>query len=153
MGDFIKPEDLAPFASIAEAKATAMIEDAEAMAKLVAPCIADTEFAHTAAVKAVLRGAILRWNDAGSGAVTTQTAGPYSQTYDNRQTRKSLFWPSEIEQLQDLCTPEGTGKAYAVDTVAPCAAVHADVCALTFGALYCSCGADLAGVPLWETSE
>ncbi|WP_280331493.1 hypothetical protein [Nocardia wallacei] len=149
MGDFISTTDLAPFATIETAKATAMIEDAEAMAVLVAPCITNDGFVHTAAVKAILRGAILRWNDSGSGAVTSQTAGIFGQTIDTRQTRKSLFWPSEIEQLQDLCTESGTGTAFNIDTVTS-SAFHADTCSLVFGALYCSCGGDIAGWPLSE---
>ncbi|MGI5222487.1 hypothetical protein [Nocardia sp. CA-290969] len=152
MGDFIQPVDLAPFATIDPAKAAAMIEDAEAMAKEYAPCITDAEFVKQGAVKAILRGAILRWNDAGSGAVATQSAGPYAQTYDTRQPRRQLFWPSEIEQLQGLCTTDGDGKAFAVDTAPGCGTVHAATCSLVFGALYCSCGADLAGTPLWGVS-
>lgn len=151
MGTFISESDLTPFAVIEAAKAAAMIADGEAMAKLVAPCITDAGFAHADAVKAILRGAILRWNDAGSGAVTSQSAGPYSQTVDTTRARKSLFWPSEIEQLQDICAPSGGG-AFSVDTLSTgSAVVHADICALTFGGEYCSCGAVLTqGLPLYE---
>ena len=39
MGTFIAPLDLAPFATIPDAKASAMIADAEANAILVAPCL------------------------------------------------------------------------------------------------------------------
>ena len=39
--------------------------------------------------------------------------------------------------------------AFSIDTVG-CATVHADICALNFGASYCSCGADIAGWPLYE---
>lgn len=151
MGDFISTTDLGPFATIETAKANAMIADAEAMAKLVAPCITDVEFEHEDAVKAILREAILRRNDAGSGAVTTQTAGPFSQAVDTSRPRRGLFWPSEIEQLQDLCSDTGNSGAFSVDTVANGVIVHADVCSLNFGADYCSCGAILTGAwPLWE---
>lgn len=121
---FLIPNDLAAFATIDQAKAEAMIEDAEAYATLAAPCITTSEFladpAYVAAVKAVLRGVILRWEDAGTGAVTQQGAGPYQQTVDTRSTRKGMFWPSEITQLRDLCTAftgEGEQSAFAVDTV------------------------------------
>lgn len=151
MGDFIEPTDLAPFATIAEPKAEAMIEDAEAMAKEVAPCIAEQAFAKKPAVKAILRAAILRWNDAGSGAKVTQGALGYSQTIDTSNPRRGLFWPSEIEQLQKLCASEGGGKAYAVDTISTGVVVHADICSINFGATYCSCGAILTqGLPLYE---
>lgn len=110
---FLTTDDLTPFATIEATKAQAMIDDAEAMAVLVAPCIADAEFANAAAVKAILRGVVLRWNDAGSGALASEGAGPFSQTIDTRQERRTMFWPSEIEQLQNLCGTLG-GSVYSV---------------------------------------
>jgi len=115
---FLTPEDLTPFATIDPAKAQAMIDDAEAMAELVAPCITAEGFANDAAVKAILRGAVIRWNDAGSGALQSQTAGPFGQTYDTRQERRGMFWPSEIEQLQNLCGTVG-GSVYTVSMAGP----------------------------------
>lgn len=100
---FLTPDDLAPFATIDEAKAQAMIDDAEAMAVLVAPCITTSDFANAAVVTAILRGAVLRWHDSGSGALSAQAAGPFSQTLDTRQQRRAMFWPTEIAQLQSLC--------------------------------------------------
>lgn len=141
--------DLTPFASIAPHKADAMIADAMALAAQIAPCILDEDFAHPAAAKAIIRGAILRWNEAGTGAMQSTTAGPFSSTVDTRVTRRGMFWPSEISDLQRLCSSSGGTRAFAVDTVGT-TTNHADVCSLNFGALYCSCGADIAGVPLWE---
>ncbi|OBK56331.1 hypothetical protein A5656_19665 [Mycobacterium gordonae] len=115
-GPLLTPADLCPFATIASAKAEQMIEDALGMAEVVAPCITKPEFAHRRAAKAILRGAILRWNEAGNGAATTKTAGIYGQTVDTRQPRKAMFFPSEIEQLQKLCRSDGdAGGAYFVD--------------------------------------
>lgn len=120
---FLTTDDLAPFAPIADDKAEAMIEDAEAQAVLVAPCITslapnDPKYA---AVRAILRGAVLRWNDAGSGGVTTnqRMSGPYSemQVIDNTKQRRGAFWPSEIEQLQRICAGDPVRRAYAVDTM------------------------------------
>lgn len=159
---FITPEDLAPFADIDPDKAAAMIEDAEAMAVTTAPCLpgltappdgeseADrvVREGKLATVKAVLRAAILRWEDAGSGGAQSEqnTIGPFSQMTTFTQTRRSLFWPSEITQLQEICAGEKSGKAFGIDTLGPGAPVvgdHAIWCSLAFGALYCSCGADL----------
>lgn len=121
---FLVPADLTAFATIDETKALAMIEDSEAMALLAAPCLSDPDFLADAAlvsvVKAVLRGAILRWNDAGSGAVTQQGAGPFQQTVDTRTVRRGMFWPSEIAQLRDLCAAfsgEGSDGAFMVNMV------------------------------------
>lgn len=142
------PADLTPYATIDETKANAMIDDALALAAVVAPCINDDDFAYADAAKAVLRGAILRWNDSGTGALAQQGAGPFQTTYDTRQSRRSLFYPSEISQLQDLCKESGTEQAFTVDTVSTTVA-HADWCAINFDANYCDCGAVLAGYPIF----
>lgn len=42
--------------------------------------------------------------------------------------------------------------AFSVDMVGA-SVVHADWCSLYFGATYCSCGASLAGYPIFEGSE
>ena len=148
----LTPEDLAPFASISEAKALVMIEDAMALAARVAPCIISADFAHDGAARAILRRVVLRWNDQGSGALTTESVDDYSGTVDTRQPSRNLFWPSEITQLQELCKTGEASGAFSVDTVSVSPLVqHADICSLRFGATYCSCGAvlTLAG-PLWE---
>jgi hypothetical protein len=113
----LSPIDLDPFAEIDPVKAQAMIDDALALAARVAPCLTDAEFAYEDAAKAILRGAILRWHDAGTGAVQQQTAGPFGMQVDTRQQRRGMFWPSEINQLQDLCRDGDTrGQAFTVDT-------------------------------------
>src|SRR4051794_39171076 len=111
MGSFIDRLDLVAFVDdLDPGKAAAMIEDAEAMAILTAPCLsglsvipagetadaAVLRLSKIAGVKAILRAAILRWNEAGSGAVSAKTVGPFGQTIDTRVQRRSLFWPSEI---------------------------------------------------------
>ncbi|PND58124.1 hypothetical protein CRM90_09030 [Mycobacterium sp. ENV421] len=112
----ITPADLDPFATIEEAKAVQMIEDALGMAELYAPCINSPEFAHRRAAKAIIRGAILRWHEAGNGAATTKSAGIYGQTVDTRQPRKAMFYPSEIDQLKQLCrSDDEDGGAFSID--------------------------------------
>lgn len=118
MGTFLDASDLSAFATIDTAKVEAMIEDAEAMAVLAAPCISAANFAHTAAVRAILRGAVLRWNDSGSGALQAQTAGPFGQTLDTRQERRGMFWPSEIVALQSLCV-DSQGGVYSTSLAGP----------------------------------
>ena len=153
---FLTPDDLSAFTetAISETKALTMIEDATALATLAAPCLAveaDLTATQTAQVRAVLRGAILRWVDAGSGALQSQQAGPFGQTLDTRQPRKGMFWPSEIQQLQNICGGSDSTGIYGVDTVGS-TTVHSDICATNFGAIYCSCGADIAGYPLYEVT-
>lgn len=156
MTAYLQVSDLEPFADIPSPKAVEMIADAEAMAVTVAPCLADSSDLSSnqvAAVKAVLRGAVLRWHEAGTGAFQSKTTGPFSVQYDTRQQRRSMFWPSEIEQLQAICqaVSGGGGAAFAVDTIATTTLNHSPICAINFGAPYCSCGAALTGDdPLYE---
>jgi hypothetical protein len=100
--------DLAPFAEIPDAKAQAMIDDALALAARVAPCITDEDFSYPDAAKAIIRGAILRWHEAGTGALQAQTAGPFGVQMDTRQQRRGMFWPSEINDLTALCASSST---------------------------------------------
>lgn len=113
-------EDLDPFVpDFPAAKGQAMIDDALATARVIAPCIKDDAFdADKAAMaKAILRGAVLRWNEAGTGAIQQQAAGPFSMAIDTRQQRRGMFWPSEIEQLQELCRDAADGGgAFTVDS-------------------------------------
>lgn len=156
---YLTPDDLAPFAEIDEAKARAMIADAEATAATVAPCITEDEFINNAVreayVKSVIRGAVLRWHESGTGAFQQQTAGPFTVGMDTRQQRRGMFFPSEIEQLQDACKRfrGQTSQAFSVDT-APRRmplGVHRDICDLAFGGDDCSCGAVLTlDEPLFE---
>ena len=160
MGQFIVEADLAPFAIIDAAKAAEMVADAEAQAILIAPCLPGLltvpvdetaealalRTAKLAAVKSILRGAILRWEDAGTGVITQQTVGPFGQQIAP-QPRRSMFWPSELKQLQDICAGTAS-KAFSVDTV-PYVTAHAPWCDLMLGGTTCSCGADIAGYPIY----
>lgn len=111
------PADLVTFApDLDPAKASEMIEDAMALAERIAPCIVTEDFAYAKAAKAILRGAILRWHEAGTGATVQQSAGPFSQSIDTKQQRRGMFWPAEIEQLQDLCKGVEVGGVFSIDT-------------------------------------
>jgi hypothetical protein len=143
---FLLWDDLTPFAADIEArKASEMIADATALATLAAPCLSDElalTDAQVSAVRAVLRTAVLRWNEAGSGAVQSEAVGGWSATLDNRQPRRGMFWPSEIVQLQNICGGTGS-RAYGIDTTpAGWGVRHLDTCSVNFGG-DCSCGAIL----------
>lgn len=149
MGKFLVPADVP---TLDEGDAERLIEDAEALAMLAAPCLeGDLSPEKVAQARAILRGTILRWNDAGSGAIVQQNAGPFAMT-TTPQVRRNSFWPSEIKDLQKICRSADTGKAYSVDTAPGFGSMHALICNLNFGANYCSCGADISGGagPLYE---
>ncbi len=148
----ITVEDLDPFADIDAIKAEAMIVDAMALAARIAPCITETDFAYPEAAKAIIRGAILRWNDAGSGVRTQETVGPFSHSLDGTQNKRGRFWPSEITDLEKLCRSSTSG-AFTVDTAPGFGGIHAPWCSLNFGATYCSCGVDIAGFVLFGAPQ
>lgn len=136
-----------------------MIAGANAKALRVAPCLgwdgsvtdqpAPSE-EQLAEAKLVLIGAVKRWADAGSGALQSQTAGPFAQTLDTRQRTGYHLWPSEITDLQGICSGGPAGRqAFSIDT-APSYVSHMPWCSLVLGATYCSCGADIAGYPIYE---
>lgn len=142
------PDDIA-----SHAMATLWVEGANARASRVAPCLASTDPEPTddqiAEAKLVLIGAVIRWSQAGAGAFQSQTLGPLGVTLDTRQRGGFNLWPSEVTQLQDICKNGSESKAYAVDTV-PSGACHSPICSLYFGGDACSCGADIAGQPIYE---
>ncbi|MFF5793684.1 hypothetical protein ACFY5D_16685 [Paeniglutamicibacter sp. NPDC012692] len=116
-------EDLQAFdPDISEAKAAIMVKDAIARAKQLAPFLAsdDLDQPSADAASGVIRRAVLRWNDAGTGAITqeSQSAGNFSQSksIDNRETSKVLFFPSEVDELRALGPVKPRkGKAFSID--------------------------------------
>lgn len=115
-------DDLTPWLpNLDEELAEVMIADALALAARVAPCIlGDTLSADDeAAAKAVIRQAIRRWHDSGSGAYVQQTAGPISVVTDNRQSYKWLFTRPEEALLAGLCDTGARRKAFMVDMLPP----------------------------------
>ena len=138
-----------------------MVSGANANASRVAPCLTwdgseTTKPAPSAdqlaEARLVLIGAVKRWAEAGSGALSQQTAGPFGMTVDTRQKAGYSLWPSEIERLQDICRTGGpVGRAaFSIDTAPQYGAgAHLPWCSINFGST-CSCGVDIAGYPIFE---
>lgn len=120
MGVILSEEDLSPFADIDAAKSEAMIDDVEALAFRAAPCLrtADEEGV-TAAAKAILRGAVLRWHESGVTSYTAQTSGPPGYPIDPLRERRNLLWPSEVAALQELCAAVGSVGVFTVSMAGP----------------------------------
>lgn len=133
-----------------------LVAGANAKAIRVAPCLAAIpapDPGQKAEAKLILLGAIKRWAEAGSGALQQQTAGPFSMATDTRQRTGYNLWPSEIKDLQDICKNADEGKrAFAVDTIGS-GGYHSPICSVYFGSTDCSCGAILAGHPIYETDD
>src|SRR5699024_8861363 len=113
-----------------------MVAGLNANATRIAQSLASDEPAPTTETLAeatlVLIGIIKRWVEAGSGAVVQQSAGPFQQTIDNKQRLGWNLWPSDIEQLQDLCKEsDGSGgKAFSIDMSPTLTANHLPWCSL-----------------------
>lgn len=108
----LTPTDFAPWGIVEQDKLVVLIEDVLAQAAIVAPCILEATFPYAAAAKALLREAVLRRLDAGSGAIITRLegTGPFqrSETIDNR-IRRGILQPLDISDLQKLCVAAGGG--------------------------------------------
>lgn len=135
-----------------------LVAGANAKAARVAPCLVNTAEQpwpeQKAEAKLILLGAIKRWADAGSGAFQQQTAGPFSAVVDTRQRTGYNLWPSEIKDLQEICKKaDDENKAFGVDTV-PGGGSHSVFCSIHFGGSNtCSCGANIAGTPIYEPDD
>lgn len=154
MATIITVDDLPSALRTAE-MAEAMVAGANARASRVAPCLADLTNPPTddqmAEARLVLIGAVRRWLEAGAGSLQSQAAGPFNMTVDTRQRTGYALWPSEIEALQAICA-SGTDTSSKAFSISPHAATseHLDWCSVNFGAAFCSCGADIAGHPIYE---
>lgn len=110
------------------AKCAQMIQDLTSRAIMAAPGLDSDDLTDVQrnAVKGILRTALLRWNDAGTGARTTRsvshTTGPYGQTDSTTYeplAAKSRLWPSEIEELRNIvkdAVPQ-KGKAFSINMI------------------------------------
>lgn len=93
-----------------------MVDGANASASRVAPCLESPTPDQLAEARLILIGAVIRWTQAGSGAVVQHSASAFSETIDTRQKGGYNLWPSDITRLQDLCGSD-TRSAFSIDTV------------------------------------
>lgn len=75
--------------------------------------------------------------------------GSTTKSYRSSKGRVTIL--DEWWTLLGLAEGGGSG-AFSVDTVA-CATSHLPWCSFSLGALYCSCGADIAGFPIYEGAD
>ena len=98
-----------------------LVDGANAKAARVAPCLTSADpapsFEMLAEARLTLIGAVKRWVESGAGALSQQAAGPFSQTIDTRSRTGFNLWPSEIQDLQAICsTGPAKREAYSFDT-------------------------------------
>lgn len=82
-----------------------------------------------------------------------QQAGPFGTqvTYTKGATSGGP-WLTRADKTE-LDNVTGANRAYSVDTAPGSYAVHDVACALNFGALYCSCGFDIAGYVIFGAGD
>jgi hypothetical protein len=94
-----------------------MVDGANAYATRVAPCLADASPDQLAEARLVLLGAVKRWAEAGAGAFTQQSSGPFQVSMDTRQRTGFNLWAPEIQSLQGICRgSDSQGQAFTIDT-------------------------------------
>lgn len=153
MGQYLQPEDVFPFVEVDLARLVILIEDAEVFATMVVPTL--TEPSSISAdqrrqVKTILRRAVIREADAGTGSKVQESAGPYSYTVDTRSLRGASFLTEDEEEtLRTICGVGRSNQVFSVD-VTPTLTEHLPWCDLMFGGVTCTCGASLAGYPIYE---
>lgn len=83
-------------------------------------------------------------DDATNVSVSVDDAN-VSRTYRSGKGRVTI-----IDEWWDLLSPDDGVGAFTLDMAPTGASVHLPWCNLNFGAAYCSCGADVAGAPIYE---
>lgn len=77
----------------------------------------------------------------------SQTLGDASESKTYRTSKGRVVI---LDEWWNLLSPEdGQAGAFVIDTFGS-ASVHLPWCSVNFGADYCSCGADIAGYPIYE---
>ena len=106
-------------ADVSDARLARMLAAGLAQARRVAPCLNEPDFTHGDEAAGIILRALERWATVGAGATTQAqwTAGPYSQGETTTQTSKTLYWPSEINELQDMCKATKSGAAFTIDLI------------------------------------
>lgn len=125
------------------------IEDAEMLIELRATQLEiDPATIGQAKVDYVVREAVVaqvKRPDDATQVTTSIDDGSSSRTYRSGKGRVTIL--DEWWSLLGLTAASG---AFAIDLV-PAGTRHLPWCSLNFGALYCSCGTDIAGHPIFET--
>ena len=135
--------------SITEGQWQMWIDDANMLIDTQATALGvDVGTIDAAKIDYVVREAVVaqvRRPDSATQVTVSVDDASTSKTYRSSTGRVSIL--DEWWALLGL-TPAG-GRAFDVDTVST-TTVHLPWCSLSLGALYCSCGADIAGWPIYE---
>lgn len=130
----------------ADAHATVLLEDASQFILDTVPSAGlASESTRRRIVCAVVRRAIPSQGGYDGMESVQESAGPFSQTFKPVNPAGDFY----LTKAEKQALGAGVQKAFGVQIAGFDAVVHAEWCSLNFGATYCSCGADIAGVPIF----
>lgn len=130
----------------ADAHATVLLEDASQFILDVCPSAeAAAPATRRRVVCAVVRRSMQAGDDAGFESVQT-TTGPFTESVRPTNPNGDFY----LTKQEKKALGAGATRAFGVQVAEWSAAQHRPWCALYFGAAYCSCGADIAGEPIYE---
>lgn len=147
-----------PFASVEELKARwpdfpvggevyagTLLEDASQFILDTVPTAADaSEATRRRIVCAVVRRA-MPVEDAGIESIQ-HSAGPFAETVKPTNPNGDFY----LTKQEQKALGSGAQRAFGVSIAGASCSPHVPWCNLNFGATYCSCGADIAGEPIYE---
>lgn len=131
----------------AEENAGVLLEDASEFILDMVPSAANVgENTRRRVVCAVVRRS-MEASLAGGNSQATFSAGPFSVNQSPTNPHGDFY----LTRNEKQALGHGKQKAFSVQVAGPVeASAHRPWCSLMFGATYCSCGADIAGEPIYE---
>ncbi len=100
MSLYLQPADFTALVELEPERLVILIEDAETFATMAAPPLAAPDALteqQRAQARTILRRAVVRESDSGTGAKVQEVAGPYSYSVDTRTAGRVSFLTDEEE--------------------------------------------------------
>jgi hypothetical protein len=131
----------------ADAHATVLLDDASQFILDTVPSAGlASESTRRRIVCAVVRRAMPDADGMEGMESIQQTAGPFGVTMKPANPAGDFY----LTKQEKVALGAGAQKAFGVQIAGMGASIHLPWCNLNFGATYCSCGADIAGEPIYE---
>lgn len=131
----------------ADAHATVLLEDASQFILDTVPSAGlASEATRRRIVCSVVRRAIPSQDGMDGMESIQESTGPFSQTFKPVNPSGDFYLTKSEKQALGY----GVQRAFGVQIAGCDTAQHLLWCSINFGATYCSCGADIAGEPIYE---
>jgi len=131
----------------ADAHATVLLEDASQFILDTVPSAVDADWRTLRRIVCrVVRSAMPAAGGMDGMESIQETAGPFGLTLKPVNPNGDFY----LTKQEQKALGAGAQKAFGVQVAGPIGTVHLPWCNLNFGATYCSCGADIAGTPIYE---